>query len=36
MHDAIVGTRAVNIRYLWIDAFCIIQNKRGDLGEGSD
>lgn len=33
--DAITTTRALNIRYLWIDSLCIIQGKDGDFNEES-
>ncbi|KAF2122404.1 hypothetical protein BDV96DRAFT_483175 [Lophiotrema nucula] len=31
--DAILTTRALNIRYLWIDSICIVQGKDGDFNE---
>lgn len=32
--DAVVLTGALNIRYLWIDCLCIIQDDIGDWGLG--
>ncbi|ETI20037.1 hypothetical protein G647_09052 [Cladophialophora carrionii CBS 160.54] len=29
--DAVIVTRALGVRFLWIDSLCIIQNDRGDL-----
>ena len=29
--DAILATRAINIRYLWIDSICIVQGPGGDF-----
>ncbi|KAI3329590.1 hypothetical protein F4824DRAFT_383811 [Ustulina deusta] len=31
--DAVTTTRALNIRYLWIDSLCIIQGDDGDFNE---
>ncbi|KAI1277694.1 hypothetical protein F5Y07DRAFT_398247 [Xylaria sp. FL0933] len=31
--DAVLTTRALNIRYLWIDSLCIIQGEDGDFNE---
>ncbi|KAI0427322.1 HET-domain-containing protein [Xylaria sp. FL1042] len=33
--DAITITRELNIRYLWIDSLCIIQNSKQDWGQES-
>lgn len=33
--DAIIVTRALNIRYLWIDALCIVQDESEDWQEQS-
>ncbi|KAI0541834.1 HET-domain-containing protein [Xylaria digitata] len=33
--DAAITTRALNIRYLWIDSLCIIQGEDGDFSEES-
>jgi hypothetical protein len=30
--DAVVTTRALGLRYLWIDSICIIQGENGDFG----
>jgi hypothetical protein len=31
--DAVIVTRALGLRYLWIDSICIIQGKDGDFNE---
>lgn len=31
--DAVITTRALGRRYLWIDSICIIQGKDGDFGQ---
>lgn len=31
--DAVITTRALGVRYLWIDSLCIIQGKDGDFNE---
>ncbi|KAI1313731.1 HET-domain-containing protein [Xylaria venustula] len=31
--DAVITTRALNTRYLWIDSLCIIQGEDGDFSE---
>lgn len=33
--DAVDMTRALNVRYLWIDSICIIQGKDGDFNDES-
>ncbi|KAI0468300.1 HET-domain-containing protein [Xylaria cf. heliscus] len=33
--DAVITTRALNIRFLWIDSLCIIQGEDGDFNEES-
>lgn len=34
--DAVDCTRALNIRYVWIDSLCIIQGKDGDFNEEAE
>ncbi|KAK3998233.1 HET-domain-containing protein [Cladorrhinum sp. PSN332] len=34
--DAVIATRALNRRYLWIDSICIIQGKEGDFLQESE
>lgn len=31
--DAVICTRNLNIRYIWVDSICIIQGKDGDFNE---
>lgn len=33
MRDAVILTRLLGIRYLWIDALCILQDSQGDWNE---
>jgi hypothetical protein len=33
--DAVITTRALNLRYVWIDSLCIIQGPNGDFNEES-
>ena len=33
--DAVIVTRALGVRYLWIDSICIIQGEGGDFGSES-
>jgi hypothetical protein len=33
--DAVVVTRGIGIKYLWIDSLCIVQDDSGDLEYGT-
>jgi len=33
IHDALIATREIGLRYLWVDAMCIVQNDAADVSE---